>query len=370
MTSYGCAVCHRPLNRFVNDDREQFQHPLADGNPGHQPQPVPIDQLDTVVRNCDFCFAPDPVWQYRTRPLVLRLLAENQGQVLGQNLGSDWAACTGCAARIEAGDVRGLVARVMRRLQAQSQPSPDANHLHILYADLLAQQPTRRPMHPTNSAAVPHAAQLPKVRDRLARWWHDHASDTLLDAVVNGAEIPGPAHLLDPPGPGTTGWITRPAEATAYTTAMAGRLSHASLYWIDAEFTGLARQATRRLPDFSIDRDQVPSASGLLVWATPIATTFSLESEQAPVIGRAGGAFRPGGGCSSTPPPAPDSTGPLCSRSANASVGSNRSGQVSRCRTNRPTRSRGPARRRVRTPLPQTRRGPTPVDVARTPPSR
>lgn len=308
-TRFGCAVCRRPLNRLDIGGQPRWLHVGADtGAAPHQPQPVPAEQIHDLAQACDFCSEPDPVWLYRSDPITVLAVADDRA--LQINLGERWAACTGCAELIETRDAAGLLARAAAGVSAHRGQAPIREIRTIHAAFLAIRRPGREPLHPAGAAAglspragsrrgaacaarsdaapipVLRPAVLPKVRDRLADWWRQHAAEPLRRAVSTGRPVPAPAHLLDRPHPPhtATGRLTTPAEAAAYTAAMAGSLTHAALYWIDPTFTKLATSASTKLPNLHIDRDQVPAASGLLVWGTPIAEATLLHGQRQDLV--------------------------------------------------------------------------------------
>ncbi len=70
--------------------------------------------MDNQNLQCDFCSAPRPTWRYPARSFVAYRVSEIAGESVG-----DWAACDGCYALIEAGDLPGLALRSLESLLAK-----------------------------------------------------------------------------------------------------------------------------------------------------------------------------------------------------------------------------------------------------------
>ena len=63
--------------------------------------PVPVTQLDTVHRTCDFCGDDHPMWTLRGAGV--KVLATGSRTDLLQDMGETWAACVPCTADLDAG---------------------------------------------------------------------------------------------------------------------------------------------------------------------------------------------------------------------------------------------------------------------------
>jgi hypothetical protein len=236
-----CGTCGSPLNRYVDltTGEARFTHPLssATGQLDHQPDPVPAAQVDTRYV-CDFCSDEKIVYTYRVGPVGVVVLAADEGVL--HRYGGNWAACIECAQLIDARDLDGLHARTMRlgppldqRAEARVRAMQLAVVNSIMPGRALAAigrwKPTPLP-----------ASTLPKVRDRLVR-------------LVRGEdELP---YDLNRPG-------TRNQLATG--------LDAAQLYWIDDDFTDLARRAARSLPATTVVAADAPAPHGMLAWAVPM----------------------------------------------------------------------------------------------------
>jgi hypothetical protein len=237
-TEMACATCHAPLN--VLGDPPSYIHPLSLTTDGHQPVPVPAEQLDTIARRCDFCGDPHPVWSLHGGNVTVVAL-DDTGSGLAQDYGEVWAACVSCESLASAGDLDGLVTRAGTAL-GWRQGDEALQQIAKLHAAFLASRPAGRTLITTTAwPPTPMAARdLPKVRDRLVRLYR--SSD----------QLPGPyanPQLRDD---------------------LADGLLSARLYWIDPEFTTLTEHAAGQLPYTGIDPDDPPAPSGLIVWAQPV----------------------------------------------------------------------------------------------------
>jgi hypothetical protein len=101
-----CATCRRPLDRVVRVSTASvptvtWVHPRV-GLADHAPVPVLADMTGgAVVGVCDFCSNATPCWSYPCHSFTIGAYGSN----------GPWAACTNCAALIEAGDATALARR-------------------------------------------------------------------------------------------------------------------------------------------------------------------------------------------------------------------------------------------------------------------
>ncbi|WP_328853248.1 hypothetical protein OG994_12000 [Micromonospora globbae] len=232
-----CQTCLAPLNTLGAPPT--YVHPIHLATDGHEPVPVPVSQLDTVRRTCDFCGDPYPTWTLVGGDVAAVAIGTAGGVV--QNFGQAWAACAACQTHIDDGRHDKVVDRAARALGLSNHPQARERIAQLHRAFLNARLPGRTLITTTAWPATTITARdLPKVRDRLARFYR--GSDNL------------PAGL---------------ASTDARRQVAAG-LNRSRLFWIDADFTDLAEHAAETVPDVTISRDLMPSTDGLLVWSRPV----------------------------------------------------------------------------------------------------
>jgi hypothetical protein len=236
-----CRTCGLVLNRYVDaaTGRQRLLHPLQPdgGDPNHEPDPAPADQVDARHR-CDFCSDEKILYVYRSDPIETIAITDVEQFV--QRYGTDWSACAYCAALVDDRDLDGLHTRVTRTLPPLK--GAQAHALRVMQRAVLdAVQPGHTLATIGHWPAVPlPAPTLPKVRDRLA------------------GLIRGPDRLpLD-------------LDDLAVRETVSAGLDAARLYWIDPEFTDLATHAAARLPATSSAGDHAPAPHGLIAWAAPV----------------------------------------------------------------------------------------------------
>lgn len=139
-----CRTCRRALNiRATESGRVSYRHAgeLRGEVSDHPGDPVSLTELADPVMECDFCSRPDPLWVYvgadqhtETRVVTARVVGVADYQRrhhaartrrtetapgITQVWGQRWVACDGCAARIEARDLYGLISRVAEAMPAK-----------------------------------------------------------------------------------------------------------------------------------------------------------------------------------------------------------------------------------------------------------
>ncbi|WP_327040008.1 hypothetical protein OG400_18885 [Micromonospora ureilytica] len=160
---------------------------------------------------------------------------------LVQDFGDSWAACAACQIHIDERRNDKVIDRAVRALGLANHPPARERIEELHLAFLNARLPGRTLITTTAwPATTITAAELPKVRDRLTRFYR--GTDNL---------------------PATLG-ITDARQQ------IATGLERSHLYWIDNDFTDLAEHAAAQLPDVRISRDLIPSADGMLIWPRPV----------------------------------------------------------------------------------------------------
>lgn len=232
-----CQVCLAPLNTLGIPPT--YVHPAHLATDGHDPNPVPVSRLDTVRRSCDFCGDPYPTWTLHSGEVTALAVGPTAGLI--QNFGHAWAACATCHTHIDDGRHDKLADHAARTLGLSDHPQARqrVEELHLAFLD--AQLPGRTLITTTAwPATTITAAEVPKVRDRLTRFYRGNN------------QLPAALGITK----------TRAEIATG--------LDRSHLYWIDNDFTELADHAAAQLPDTPISRDALPSTDGLLIWARPL----------------------------------------------------------------------------------------------------
>jgi hypothetical protein len=232
-----CGKCHAPLNLL--GDPPSYIHPLSFATDGHQPQPVPAQELETIARRCDFCGSDLPVWTLYGNQAISVVAAGDHGG-LAQDYGDAWAACAACEHLIANRDTGRLAARAAAAM-GWKHDDQAVGHIAQFHAAFLRHATGRRSLITTTAwpPGAITARELPKVRDRLVRVFQD------------GDQLPAP-------------------YTSQLRKQLADGLLAARLYWIDTEFTTLAGHAAAHLPDTTLDPGQLPATSGLLIWAQPV----------------------------------------------------------------------------------------------------
>ncbi|MBQ1019847.1 hypothetical protein KBX71_18540 [Micromonospora sp. D93] len=232
-----CQTCLSPLNTLGMPPT--YVHPTHLATDGHQPAPVPLNRLDTVRRSCDFCGDPYPIWTLRGGEVTAIAIGPTAGLV--QDFGDSWAACAACHTHIDEGRNDKVIDRAVRALGLANHPQARQRIEELHRAFLNARLPGRTLITTTAwPATTITAAELPKVRDRLTRFYR--STDNL------------PAML----------------RITDTRQQIAAGLERSHLYWIDNDFTDLAEHAAAQLPDVHVSRDLIPSADGMLIWPQPV----------------------------------------------------------------------------------------------------
>ncbi|MEV0429670.1 hypothetical protein [Micromonospora sp. NPDC050495] len=234
-----CQICLSPLNTLGTPST--YIHPIQLATDGHEPVPVPVSQLHTVHRTCDFCGDPYPLWTLHGGELAAVAVGPAGGVV--QNFGDRWAACATCHTHIDDGKNDKLVDRAVRTLGVGDQPQARERIAQLHQGFLNARLPERTLITTTAWPTTTIAARdLPKVRDRLA-------------------------HLYRGPD-----GLPAPLTATDVRHQIADGLDRSHLFWIDGDFADLAEHAADILPEVTISRDLVPSTDGLIVWSRAVTS--------------------------------------------------------------------------------------------------
>ncbi|MCG5466715.1 hypothetical protein MED01_005757 [Micromonospora sp. MED01] len=290
MEEYGCATCGLSLTAITSRDEVFFLHPGRNAE-DHDPDPVPLAQLANWQPVCDFCSAPHPVATFTFENVDLAVSTDSADAQL-HNFGNKWNACEACARLVEQRNPEGLTQRAYKRFLRKGH-TINLQVLRSMHQALFTATPTtpvRQPIASVGSAThrgnasgddtapAPEVRSLrpqmlPKVRDRLVRFWRTAGPAFLLDALARGHTYKVPGHMS--PGaaldaPAATVDHRNPEPLRQYAALMANHAEDARIFWIDPDFTALAAHAARDLPDVRIEQVELPAPNGLLIWHTPI----------------------------------------------------------------------------------------------------
>jgi hypothetical protein len=163
-----CQICLSPLNTVGTPPT--YVHPIQLATDGHEPVPVLVSQLDIVRRTCDFCGDPYPIWTLRGGEVAAVAIGPAGGVV--QNFGQAWAACAACQTHIDDGKADKVVDRGALAFGSVDHPQVRERIEQLHQAFLNARLPGRTLITTTAwPATVITARELPKIRDRLTRFY-------------------------------------------------------------------------------------------------------------------------------------------------------------------------------------------------------
>jgi hypothetical protein len=236
-----CATCLTPLNTLG----DTYIHPLGSpASPQHRPVPVPVSNLDTVRRTCDFCGDPHPIWTITGGDLTAVITSTTAARGLVQNFGDRWATCAPCYQHIASRQFDRLADRALRTLPSLD---PDTqNKIAVLHQGFLAGLQPGRTLITTTAwpTTMVSARDLPKIRDRLNRFYRSP--------------------------------ISLPHHLGIHREDLADQLEQGRLYWVDPTFTDLAATAAQSLHATVLHSDLVPGDTGILAWATPMGDAAAI----------------------------------------------------------------------------------------------
>ncbi len=264
-----CAVCREPLSRRTNlfGESELVHARGLYETYDHEPEPIAASQLPSAPKyRCDYCHADNPTWYHWGKAVVLA----------GSNFGERWAACDICHVAVQRRHVMGVIRQIQRvtpnparteRLLRELGPEGAFPVLFAYIPTVNWWAPRQDPHHPPRLTA----AQLPKVRARLVKMWDSDFGARLVNAAVvsDGAPLPGIDYHNEDIFQARIPMVSREG-VTQFCKRQANGINVGELYWMSAEFTELALRAGRRMTDLSLAREDLPAASGLIYFDTPL----------------------------------------------------------------------------------------------------
>jgi hypothetical protein len=288
-----CDICKESLNWYgsAQGGYEKWVHSRGWDDHDHEPVPVEIPRIEHTNRICDFCGRSDILtWEFRGQ----RLQVYDKFNHTDRDYGNIWQSCDLCGEYIKARDVEGLVSRIMRtsaalrQMKMQNDPV-QREALISLHGKFVPSIHTEIYIGPPPEVPELRPRQMPKIRDGLTRFWSSESTWHRLSGVPNPLSLPGFAHghdldtmldeigddisrLYNSPGfrvraPGNE--MPRPAFNAATKHFVTGLLV-GDLYYVSADFTQLAIESGKELPDLSITREELPTSHGFVVWANPV----------------------------------------------------------------------------------------------------
>lgn len=289
-----CRVCKISLMRYpLPDGTETLVHTRPWEDYDHDPDPVPASSMRDRKLVCDFCGELGSRWRYfGSNSKAYGQREDGSLTDAIQEIDGIWAACDGCDPYVVRGDVDGLV----RRFEAEIIPlrknkrATEIGAHWSVFEDPTVDQMTagqralweaylptiyRRELIVLPKPLPPmRPAQMPKIRDRIVDFWRtDRALRGMRADAVDDAFIMLPGYLFDDDERFlvptrmdglTDDLLTRHIERVTH------GLDAGELYWISSQFTTMAITAAKKLPDITIERAELPSLNGFVIWADPI----------------------------------------------------------------------------------------------------
>lgn len=175
-----CSTCRRALSVYTGPHGQvKLLHAVETRGMqvDHRPEPIPLSELADPIIECDFCggraavvyLVPDQetridptirrvvgLGDYQRRHHAARTRRTETTPGITTAWGTRWTACDGCAPRVDAGDLYGLITRAtesMPRKYTRGKRLPQVRGLlHHFYSGLFEGRPLRRgaitPEHP------------------------------------------------------------------------------------------------------------------------------------------------------------------------------------------------------------------------------
>ena len=278
-----CRQCRLAVNRMAfPGEVPTWVHSRSWLTFDHEPDPVPA-QFGEAELTCDFCGTDPPQYVYHGGE-VTALIGRTDN-----NYGTRWVGCRDCDVFVRRRDVARLVDRAIEVSVLKDGGSQSAGAVRAEITRLLsAYVPsiTRRELYQPVTRVIPKltARMMPKIRDRLARFWTADASLQGIRAELADGPVALPGVDVDHPGSFAVR-VTEPVadeSLAAFQQRMASGLFVSDLYWVSGEFTHLAVGAGQELPDLTLTREELPSPHGFVIWELPV-TTLTPPALQRPV---------------------------------------------------------------------------------------
>lgn len=272
-----CAVCNITLNHFIDlDGDDVYLHSASWETYDHDPVPKAVPRGDYSNQPCDFCGKRGQImWRF----FGDRMAHDDGGMVT--DLGEAWGGCDVCSARIQEGDLEGLLEQWNRVSPAAKSGDPEIDqimrgktlNLWITFIHTIYRQTY---VGPKREPAKLNPRMMPKLQRGLLKMWRHPGFLGLLNSnwKSNGQthSIPGvhcgdedtfskqfPPHVHIP----EQYWHN-------FIDHICAGIEGGDLYWISENFTQLAIMAGKDFDKLAITREELPSTFGFMVYATPI----------------------------------------------------------------------------------------------------
>lgn len=278
LDSLMCAVCQQGLDCMVTPDGEKaLIHQRVWRTYDHDPVPVEVPPGTQRAELCDFCGADEPsvFWRLKGDRLV------HQTGNLQTDNGATWSACEGCGNLLQRNDLEALLDRCMANFVAlTSESNPAALKAARLSAltDWLKFLGTVNEMvyvGPRPGPARMNLRMMPSLQAGLVKFWRNPNLKLGVCSESKPFPIPLPTFVCGDAGTPMVDDFTRlfpdgvPVPEAAWDAHVAHQTANiweADLFWISSQFTSLAIMAGKDFDVPVLNREDLPSDSGLLIW--------------------------------------------------------------------------------------------------------
>lgn len=276
-----CGVCKVPLNRLIEHDADDNEiedtvvwlHSQSYRNFDHDPVPIEGQRKD-VQSACDFCgLVTQQEWVYVGGRVVI-----DRGNTTN-SYGHSWSACADCSPLVKEADYLGLAARVLRVADVAHQPGVDKRAMVESWMEswtkFFPSIKTRYYVGPRREPTKLNPRLMPKLQLGLLRFWNSGERIELYTDPAHRNQtvsLPG-IHV----GNEDAFRVRYPKDMAVprdvwkkHCDHIAAGVGVANLYWIAPNFTRLAIMAGKDLTKLSVQREDLPSTFGFMVFAEPI----------------------------------------------------------------------------------------------------
>lgn len=239
----------------------------------HEPDPVNMP-ANRAILSCDYCGDFGARWMHEGQNVVMLFPDADRNYPYGPR----WAACDPCDALAKRGDVDGLVERHFNAdateatYKGMNMESARETQRKVLVKYLPSIHRRSLVPPPPPPPADLSASRVPRVRDKLVTLWQSEMYRKILSEPQSEDDpilLPG-ADYGDDDAVQFSICLAPKDVIERFCERMSTGLVVGDLYWVSSEFTMLAVNAGKKLPDLTIIAEEMPSTSGLIVYAQPI----------------------------------------------------------------------------------------------------